>query len=278
MKMFGKPVADRILEQVAQEIEAEQLNPQLAIVITKDDPASLIYVRNKQRMCNATGITATVFNFMMQSEQYLHEFVTGLDHFDGLLVQLPLQDGFDKYALFDLIDPAKDVDCFSPTNVGLVNQNRATLYPCTPSAVIEMAKFYDVALDGKKVAVINRSDVIGKSLTMMLTHQDATVTLCHDHTPKEALKDICLDSDIIVVAVGIPNFITPDMVRANTVIFDVGINRRLDVETNKTRICGDVAPATLDIVGSYSPVPGGVGLVTMACLARNVLVASRSRS
>jgi len=262
-RLIGKPVADKILDWVKLTIEDKKLKPKLAVVITKDDPASLLYVNKKQEVCSRVGIASQLYDFRSKSEQQLHELVKNIEA-DGVLVQLPLREGFSKYALFDSLNPEQDVDCFTPKNVGLVNQNRAHLWPCTPKGILEVARYYGIKWLSKRVVVINRSDVVGKSLSMMLTHEDATVTLCHDQTPPELLKELCLQSDIVIVAVGIPGFITPDMVTNKTIIFDVGITRC-------DKIYGDVAPATLDVVRAYTPVPGGIGPCTVACLARNVV-------
>lgn len=268
----GKPVANKILDDLKTKIATLKVKPNLAVVLTKDDPASLIYVNRKRKACEQIGVQSTFFDLRGCTEFELHELVIQLNiapDIHGILIQLPLPDTFSKYALFDLIDPMKDVDCFSPMNVGLVNQNRCPLPPCTPQAILEIAKYYNYSWEGKRVAVISRSDIVGKCLTMMLTHQNATVTMCHDKTYPSDLKDICYFSDVIVVAVGIPDFIKPNMVNQNVLIYDVGINR-VD-----GKICGDVMSQVQHMVRCTS-VPGGVGPVTIACLMKNVYQATEA--
>jgi methylenetetrahydrofolate dehydrogenase (NADP+)/methenyltetrahydrofolate cyclohydrolase len=195
----------------------------------------------------------------------------------GLLVQLPLPPEYDPFPVFDAIAPEKDVDVFNPVNVGLLLQGRPRLKPCTPAGIVEMLKRSGINLPGKKVAVINRSNVVGKPLSSMLIqdcdeYANATVTICHNKTPPDLLKAITLASDIIVVAVGIPNFLKADMVRPGQVVVDVGTNRTPD--TNK--LIGDVdfGPVS-EIVAAISPVPGGVGPMTVTMLLRNILEAAK---
>jgi methylenetetrahydrofolate dehydrogenase (NADP+)/methenyltetrahydrofolate cyclohydrolase len=192
----------------------------------------------------------------------------------GILVQLPLPPCINQHLVFDAINPLKDVDVFSPVNVGLLLQGRPRLIPCTPQGIQELLLRSRIAIAGKKVAIINRSDIVGKPLHALLIQDDgkranATVTLCHDGTPPEILKEVCLAADIIVVAVGIPNFLTEDMVHRNSVVVDVGINR---VEGSK-KIVGDVEPQVWNKALACSGVPGGVGPMTVTMLLRNTLKA-----
>jgi len=280
---------NKIAQDIRNEIKHELLNTRipicLAVVLCTDDPASEIYVNRKRKACEEVGITT----FLIQP------FQGGLDNWDhkvdhllstieylnndpaihGILVQLPLPQGINQHWIFDHINPLKDVDVFNPANVGLLLQGRPRFIPCTPQGIQELLIRSGISIAGKKVAIINRSDIVGKPLNALLIQDDgkanATVILCHDRTSPENLKEVCLSSDIIVVAVGIPNFITEDMVHEKSVIVDVGINR---IE-GSNKIVGDVHPAVYDKIYAYSPVPGGVGPCTVACLLKNVLKAQK---
>jgi methylenetetrahydrofolate dehydrogenase (NADP+)/methenyltetrahydrofolate cyclohydrolase len=194
----------------------------------------------------------------------------------GILVQLPLPKEIDQYQVFDHINPLKDVDVFVPENVGLLLQGRPRFVPCTPAAIQELLTRNKIPIEGKKVTIINRSDVVGKPLKSLLIQNNeqanATVTICHDHTPPELLRDTCLASDIIVVAVGKPKFLTAEMVPVGAVVVDVGINR---IE-GSNKIVGDVDFEAVSGKASWiSPVPGGVGPMTISCLLKNVLTAQQ---
>lgn len=270
--------------------------PVLAVVLASDDPASEVYVKRKREACDEVGITSFLIrpfeggiekwskrrDHLLKTIDYLNEDSS----VHGILVQLPLPKELDEsgfpgvklppfqYEVFDRIDPLKDVDVFSPVNVGLLLQGRPRYVPCTPAGIQELLTRSGIEIKGKKVCIINRSDVVGKPLHALLIQNNeeanATVCVCHDHTPPQRLKEVCLRSDIIVVAVGIPGFLTADMVREGAVVVDVGINRLPDSK----KIVGDVdfGPVSQKAT-AISPVPGGVGPMTVTMLLRNTLMA-----
>jgi methylenetetrahydrofolate dehydrogenase (NADP+)/methenyltetrahydrofolate cyclohydrolase len=282
----GADLAWKIEEEVRANIEfwsrGRRPRPTLHVLLTSQDPASSIYVKRKQKACERVGID---FHLDQMSGENLPERIKmwldlkrDQEGVHGVLVQLPLPNGCDRLEVFDQIPPTKDVDVFHPQNVGLLMQGRPYLEPCTPQGIHALLVHNFIKLPGKKAVVINRSDVVGKALHGMLIQDhdlaNATVTLCHDNTPPKMLKDICLDADIIVVAVGIPGFLTADMVSEKAVIVDVGINRKAD-----GKICGDVdfGPVS-EKVQAISPVPGGVGPLTVACMLRNVYKACKRQT
>lgn len=259
--------------------------PCLAVVLCSDDPASQVYVRKKQEACAEVGITSFLvkpfeggvnnwFNPMGHLLRTI-EWLNDDDSVHGILVQLPLPVGFDQKLVFDRINPLKDVDVFSPENVGLLMQGRQRFVPCTPAGVQELLSRHGISLDGKHVTIINRSDIVGKPLHALLSQDgsaaNATCTLCHDHTLPWMLKEMCLRSQIVIVAVGKPGFLTADMVCDKAVVVDVGINR---LENGK--LVGDCDyEAVRDKAAWITPVPGGVGPMTVAMLLRNTLQAQK---
>ena len=257
--------------------------PCLAVLLCSDDDASAVYVKRKQEACREIGINSFVIrpfeggidNWQSPQEHLLDliEWLNGDDSVQGILVQLPLPKILDQYEVFDYINPLKDVDVFNPENVGLLLQGRPRFVPCTPAGIQELLTRNKIEIEGKKVVIINRSDIVGKPLSALLCQNNqqanATITLCHDRTPPSRLKEVCLSSEIIVVAVGKPGFLTEDMVSEGCVVVDVGINR---LEGKK--IVGDVDFGPVSRKASWiSPVPGGVGPCTVACLLRNVMLA-----
>jgi methylenetetrahydrofolate dehydrogenase (NADP+)/methenyltetrahydrofolate cyclohydrolase len=258
--------------------------PVLAMVLCTDDPASEIYVRRKREACEEVGITSYVLKpfegGVSRWSNPMGHLLSTIDYLNndksinGILVQLPLPDKIDARRVFDAIDPGKDVDVLSPTNLGLLLQGRPRFVPCTPAGVQEILTRSGVTISGKKVCIINRSEIVGKPLHALLIQNNeranATVTLCHDHTPPARLKEVCLSSDIIVVAVGKPGFLTADMVATGSVVVDVGINRVPD----SNKIVGDVDFESVSKNASWiSPVPGGIGPLTVCMLMRNTLQA-----
>lgn len=255
--------------------------PCLAVVLCTDDPASQVYVKKKIEACEEIGFGSFlvqpfqggIYRWENPREHLLKtiDWLNSAEGINGILVQLPLPKEIDQTEIFDRIDPLKDVDVFNPVNVGLLLQGRPRFIPCTPHAVQELLTRSGVAIAGKKVVIINRSDIVGKPLKALLIQDDveanATVTLCHDRTPPEMLKEVCLSADIIVVAVGKPRFLTADMVRVGSIVVDVGINR-VD-----GKIVGDVHPEAFAKVAAISPVPGGVGPMTVTMLMFNTLQA-----
>lgn len=258
--------------------------PCLAVVLCTEDPASSLYVKRKQDACKEVGITSYLVrpfeggieNWTRPKDHLLAtiDYLNRDSSVHGVLVQLPLPKGIDQYEVFDRIDPLKDVDVFNPVNVGLLLQGRPRFNPCTPAGIQELLTRHGIEIAGKKVCIINRSDVVGKPLHAMLIQNhdqaNATVTLCHDRTPPSRLREACLVSDIIVVAVGKPGFLTADMVPAGAVVVDVGINR---VEGSK-KIVGDSDFENVSkVAGWITPVPGGVGPMTVTMLLQNTLMA-----
>jgi methylenetetrahydrofolate dehydrogenase (NADP+)/methenyltetrahydrofolate cyclohydrolase len=277
----GKQIAEQTRAGFAQ--EAAQLKastgvvPHLAAVLVGDDPASAVYVRNKQIACQQAGFKSTLHRLAATTTQSeLLSLVQSLNAdpgVHGILVQLPLPKGIDPPAILDAIHPAKDVDGFHPENVGLMHQGRPRFLPCTPAGVMRMLKVAGIATSGKHAVVIGRSDIVGKPMAALLAQKgvDATVTLCHSRTPD--IGAVGREADILVAALGIPQFVKGSMVKPGAVVIDVGINRVGD------KLVGDVDYAEASLVASaITPVPGGVGPMTIAMLLGNTLQAARSLS
>jgi methylenetetrahydrofolate dehydrogenase (NADP+)/methenyltetrahydrofolate cyclohydrolase len=273
--------------------------PALHIILAGDDPASHVYVRSKERTGAAAGLTVTVHRLDAATAlDDLLALVAALnadDGCDGILVQAPLPAAMGKHAsqrVFDAIDPAKDVDGFHPHNVGLLVQGRAALKPCTPSGVIELLTRESVEIAGRRAVVIGRSEIVGKPMALLLLQCDATVTICHSRTAD--LPGVAREADILVAAVGRPGFVTANFIKPGAVVVDVGVNRvsdrvqavslygdgsaRLaDFDRKGTGLVGDVHPLALDATSAYTPVPGGVGPLTIAMLLKNTLAAANAR-
>jgi methylenetetrahydrofolate dehydrogenase (NADP+) / methenyltetrahydrofolate cyclohydrolase len=275
----GSSIANEIKQEIKLQIE-ENLKtgktscpPSLAVILCSEDPASKIYVQKKIKACEEVGIESVLLNPRNVTMPELLQTIDSLESVNGILVQLPLPIGMNQNHVFDYIDPLKDVDVFSPENVGLLVQGRPRFIPCTPAGIQELLTRSGIQISGKKICIINRSNVVGRPLHALLIQDNdqanATCTLCHDQTPPETLKEICLSSDIIVVAVGKPNFLTSDMVTEKSIVVDVGINR---IEGSK-KIVGDVCHQVYEKVAAYSKVPGGVGPLTIAMLLKNTLKA-----
>jgi methylenetetrahydrofolate dehydrogenase (NADP+)/methenyltetrahydrofolate cyclohydrolase len=274
--------------------------PALDIVLAGDDPASQIYVRNKERAGTDAGLRVTVHRLPATASRGdvlgLVGRLNASPECDGILVQSPLPAAMGKgaaQAVFDAIDPAKDVDGFHPHNAGLLVQGRARLTPCTPSGVIELLVREGVRLSGAHAVVIGRSEIVGKPMALLLLQRDATVTICHSRTTD--LAGLARTADILVAAVGRAGFVTADFVKPGATVVDVGINRVSDraraaslfgegsarlaeFEKKGTAIVGDVHPAVAAVAGALTPVPGGVGPLTIAMLLRNTLTAAGDRA
>lgn len=272
----GLALANIYKEKIKATIKELDLKPRLDVVLVGDDGASKIYIKKKCESCDEVGIKSK--SHIFSEKEFLHakEHVTWLScmhEVSGILVQLPLPKSCNPDEIFDIINPLKDVDVFSPTNVGLLVQNRPRFLPPTPLAVQKLILDNGLTIQGKHVVVINRSNVVGKPLSSMLIQDNlmanATVTVCHDNTPPEILKQICLSADIIVVAVGIPGFLTVDMIKEHQIVIDVGITR-----VGK-KVLGDAHPSIKDKVMAFSPVPGGVGPLTVAMLLYNTVEAAK---
>lgn len=272
----GKAVSAKVKAQVAQETEelkAKGICPGLAVVIVGDDPASRIYVNNKKKACAAAGIYSE--EHALPGDTTQEELLDLIDTLNkrgeihGILVQSPLPKGLDEAAVVEKIDPKKDVDAFHAYNVGKIMQGKYTFLPCTPAGVIELIKSTGVDICGKRCVVIGRSDIVGKPMAMLLLHENGTVTVCHSRTKN--LGEICKSADILVSAVGKAHFVTGDMVKPGAVVIDVGMNR-----DENGKLCGDVEFSEAEPVAGYiTPVPGGVGPMTIAMLLKNTLTAAR---
>ena len=275
----GKQLSADIKENLRQEVEQitkTGRTPGLAVVIVGDDPASHVYVRNKKRACELIGIKSFGYELPENTSQdELLELVGTLnqdDNIDGILVQLPLPKHIDEEAVINAIDPGKDVDCFHPFNVGRVMIGNGIFLPCTPAGVMELIKLSGIEVEGKECVVVGRSNIVGKPQFLLLLQKNGTVTVCHSRTKN--LSDVTRRADILVAAVGRAKMIGADMVKPGAVVIDVGMNRD---ENNK--LCGDVDfDSVKDIAGAITPVPGGVGPMTIAMLMQNTFRAYRAHT
>jgi methylenetetrahydrofolate dehydrogenase (NADP+)/methenyltetrahydrofolate cyclohydrolase len=295
----GAAIAAEIKQEVAEEVKqlaAKGVRPGLAAVLVGSVPASQIYVRSKVQTCADLGLYSELITppDSVTTEE-MFELVAKLnarDDIDGILIQLPLPPQVDAKALLDAIDPAKDVDGFHPINAGRLQAGRPALAPCTPAGIIEILRRSVLPIAGQHAVVVGRSDLVGKPAAMLLLHQNATVTICHSKT--RDLGAITRQADILVAAIGRPGFITAEMVKPGATIIDVGINRLNTREEfdrffagNAKReatfakrgstIVGDVDPKAFELAGAYTPVPGGVGLLTVAMLMANTVRAAKMR-
>lgn len=274
-KETARAVRGEIRDAVAAFTKESGVIPGLAVVIVGDDPASRVYVRNKHRACEEVGIRSDVHALPADtSEAELLALVAGLNAdptVNGVLVQLPLPKHLDEEKVILAIDPAKDVDAFHPVNVGKIMIGNFTFAPCTPAGVMELLRHYNIPVAGKHCVIIGRSNIVGKPQAMLMLKENATVTVCHSRTV--GLADITRTADILVAAVGRPGFVTADMVRDGAVVIDVGINR-----TAEGKLCGDVDFAAVSEKASYiTPVPGGVGPMTITMLLKNTLAAAKDQ-
>jgi methylenetetrahydrofolate dehydrogenase (NADP+)/methenyltetrahydrofolate cyclohydrolase len=278
----GKSLAKTIQAEIAAEVtalaERTQVRPCLATVLVGDDPASEVYIRNKRQTCERVGMESRHTTLpAATTEPELLRFVAGLNSdasVHGILVQLPLPKQIVEAVVLQAIDPGKDVDCFHPENVGRLVQGAPRFLPCTPHGVQQLLVRNGIDPAGKHVVVVGRSDIVGKPLANMLVQKapgaDATVTVCHSRTKN--LADITRTADILVAAIGRPRFITAEMVRPGAVVVDVGINR------TDSGLCGDVDfTAVAEVASHITPVPGGVGPLTIAMLLKNTLTAFREQ-
>ena len=272
----GKAIAAQIRGEIACEVQALKevgVVPGLAVVLVGSDPASQTYVRLKEKACLEAGIYSEKYTLPETTRQEeLFELVNRLNHkreISGILVQLPLPAGLDEESIIETIDQWKDVDAFHPSNVGRIMIGNHRFLPCTPAGVMELLHREKIPVAGKSCVVVGRSNIVGKPMAMLLLHENGTVTICHSKT--QGLAEICRRADILVAAVGKPKFITADMVRPGAVVIDVGINRD---EAGKP--CGDVDFGAVSEVASHiTPVPGGVGPMTIAMLLKNTVTAAK---
>ena len=270
----GKTVSQALKDRIAAEVKEKGYTPGLAVIIVGDDPASRVYVNNKKKACAYCGFYSEEYALPASATQ--EELITLIeklnedDSIDGILCQLPLPRHIDEKAVIEAIAPAKDVDAFSEADVGKVMIGNYTFSPCTPAGVMELLRYYNIDVSGKNAVVIGRSNIVGKPMAMLLLHADATVTLCHSKT--ENMKEICRRADILVSAVGRIGTVTADMVKEGAVVIDVGINRN-----EEGKLQGDVDFEAVKEKASFiTPVPGGVGPMTIAVLMQNTLKAYKS--
>ena len=275
-RIDGKAVAASVRAQVAEEAAALKergICPGLAVVIVGDDPASRTYVNNKKKACAETGVYSEEYALPASTTQEelmaLVEKLNRKEEIHGILVQSPLPKGLDEKAVIEAINPAKDVDAFHPENVGRIMIGNFHFLPCTPAGVIELIRSQGIEIAGKNCVVVGRSNIVGKPMAMLLLHNNGTVTICHSRTRN--LKEICASADILVAAVGKPKFITEDMVKPGAVVIDVGMDR-----DENGKLCGDVDFAHVEPKAGYiTPVPGGVGPMTIAMLLKNTITAAK---
>jgi len=270
----GKKVSAEIKEQVASEVEQLKKKvgkiPGLAVVLVGEDPASAVYVRNKNKTCEKVGFQSFSHPLAADTEEIkLLQLIAGLNanpEVNGILVQLPLPDHIDEQKVLEAIDPKKDVDGFHPVNVGYLTSGGDALAPCTPAGIIEMLDFYKIDIEGKNAVILGRSNIVGKPMASLLLKRNATVTICHSRT--RDLAAVARSADILVAAIGKPKFVTADMVGEGATVIDVGINR-VD-----GKLVGDVDfDAVAEKAAYITPVPGGVGPMTIAMLMKNTLSA-----
>lgn len=276
--LSGKEFAQQIKEDAAKRVEAIQsrydVTPGLAVILVGDDPASQVYVRNKDKACAQVGLRSEVLNLPTATtrETLLQEIdrLNADESIHGILVQLPLPEHLRacEKEVIQRIDPSKDVDGFHPVNVGRLVTGEPGLVSCTPAGCLRMLELAGIPIDGKRAVVVGRSNIVGKPMANLLLSRNATVTVCHSHT--QDLASITREADILVAAIGRPKFITADMVKPGATVIDVGINR-----IAPKKLVGDVNfEAVSEVAGAITPVPGGVGLLTVATLMQNVVQAA----
>ncbi len=274
----GKVVSAAVKERVKAEVATlnqKGISVCLAVILVGQDPASQIYVTNKKKACEALGIISK--EYLLPETTTQDELLTLVNRLNndksvnGILCQLPLPKGLDEKAVIEAIDPNKDVDAFHPINVGRIMIGDYDFLPCTPAGVMEMLSYYNIDVSGKECVVIGRSNIVGKPMGMLLLHKNGTVTISHSRT--QNLAEVTRRADILVAAVGKANFVTEDMVKPGAVVIDVGMNRF------DGKLCGDVDFDSVSQKASYiTPVPGGVGPMTIAVLMQNTLTAAKRQN
>jgi methylenetetrahydrofolate dehydrogenase (NADP+)/methenyltetrahydrofolate cyclohydrolase len=285
----GKEFANEVTNNLALEVAESGLTPGLAVIIVGDDPASHVYVNMKERACKKVGFLSKKFEVDKNiNEEELISLIETLNNdksIHGILLQLPLPNHLDEKKLLSVISPLKDVDGFHPVNVGKLMIGEDGFVPCTPRGIIELLKHYHIQLEGKNAVVLGRSNIVGKPMAMLLLKENCTVTICHSKT--ENLKEVCKNADILIVAVGKPYFVDSDFVKKDAVVVDVGVNSINSEEvaknlfTNSAKklssyykkgyvLCGDVNfESVFEVSSCITPVPGGVGPLTIAMLLKN---------
>lgn len=275
VKMDGKALSAKVRSSIlaeTEELKKKGVTPGLAVIIVGNDPASEIYVRNKEKACAECGFYSEKYALPAETSQ---EELLGLigqlnqsPQISGILCQLPVPGHISEEAVINAIDPKKDVDAFHPVNVGKIMVGNFDFVPCTPAGVMELIDEYQIDPKGKECVVVGRSNIVGKPMAMLLLHRHGTVTMCHSRT--QHLDEVCRRADILVAAVGKAGFITPDMVKDGAVVIDVGINRNAE-----GKVCGDVEPAVMEKASYMTPVPGGAGPMTITMLMKNTLKAAK---
>ena len=274
-KATAQAVRGALRDEVAAFVAEKKTAPGLAVVIVGSDPASQVYVRNKHKACGEVGMYSEVHELPAETTE--DELLLLIDKLNkdakihGILVQLPLPKHLDEEKVILAIDPKKDVDAFHPQNVGKIMIGNFSFVPCTPAGVMELLKHYNIDPAGKHCVIIGRSNIVGKPQAMLMLKENATVTICHSKTAD--LAQITKSADILVAAVGKANFVTADMVKEGAIVIDVGINRNAD-----GKLCGDVDFSSVEPMASYiTPVPGGVGPMTITMLLKNALTAAKEQ-
>ncbi len=285
----GKEVSARLKEKVAVQVDRLKENgiyPRLVVILVGDDPASAVYVRNKARTSEKLGIQSETITLKSTiNEEELLAYIAKLNRDDtvhGILVQLPLPQHINAEKIIEAISPDKDVDCFHPRNVGLLMLGKPYLLPCTPAGIVEIFKYYKIETSGKHVVILGRSNIVGKPMANMLVqkaaHANATVTLAHSRTKN--IKALCRQADILIAAIGKAEFVTADMVKGDAVVIDVGINRVEAPDAPRGyKLSGDVDFVSVsEKAAAITPVPGGVGPMTIAMLMQNTVTAAKHLS
>lgn len=273
--LSGKTVSQRIKDELKKEVaelKEKNINPGLAVIIVGDDPASRVYVNNKKKACDEIGIYSEEYALPEEtSEEELLALIrklNGKKEINGILVQLPVPKQINEETIINAIEPKKDVDAFHPVNVGKIMVGNFDFVPCTPAGVMELIDESGIDVAGKECVVVGRSNIVGKPQAMLLLHKNGTVTICHSKTKN--LKEKTKQADILIAAVGKPNFITGDMIKEGAVVIDVGINRIAE-----KKLVGDVDFESAEkVAGAITPVPGGVGPMTIAMLMKNTVKAA----
>ncbi len=295
----GREVADNLKLQIAEDVKNLSFVPALTVVRVGKDPASAVYVANKVKTSNELGLQSNHLHLPENIEQSellsIIETLNANDEIDGILVQLPLPKQIDEKVILEAINPLKDVDGFHPVNVGRLAGGQKSLVPCTPAGVLEILKFYDIDVAGKHAVIVGRSNIVGKPMAMLLLQSDATVTICHSRTSN--LAEITSQADILVAAVGRPGFLRAEHIKEGATVIDVGINNLNDaelagelfdeneiekrlrtIEKRGFTLVGDVSPKdAYRKAANFTPVPGGVGLLTVAMLMKNTVEAAKQR-
>ena len=274
-KLVSRSLRENILDEVKRFKEEYHMTPGLAVILVGDDPASAVYVRNKHKGCLEVGMES--FEIKMPSAVTEEELLSKIDELNarddvhGILVQLPLPKHIDEEKIINRISPDKDVDAFHPINVGKIMIGNYDFLPCTPAGIMELLAFYNVDLTGKECVVVGRSNIVGKPMAMLLLGKNGTVTVCHSRT--KDLSEVTRRADVLVVAIGKAGFITADMIKPGAVVIDVGINR-----LDNGKLAGDVDfDGAMSVASMVTPVPGGVGPMTITMLLRNTLTAAKRK-